>query len=64
MANSGLKIYAYLIEVNDRTGQPTGRIKNNLATDPDYIPPVEDLTMCPLVGANDGFPYEFPFELS
>lgn len=47
MNNTGLKLYSILIEINDRTGQPTGRTKPNLPNDPDYIAPVIDREACP-----------------
>lgn len=48
--NNGIKVYTILVEFNVRTGQPTGRTKPNVPADPNYIAPVEDLTMCPLPG--------------
>ena len=47
-SNTGKKIYKDLIEVYEDTGEPTGATKPNIPTDPDYIPPVEDLDMCPI----------------
>lgn len=48
--NDGTKVYTLLVEYNIRTGQPTGRTKPNVPSDPNYIPPVEDLINCPLPG--------------
>ena len=48
MANTGLKIYQDLEEFNSITGIATGNTKPNVDTDPDYIAPVQDLTLCPL----------------
>lgn len=49
--NTGKKIYNTLIQVQimpngDRV--PTGQTKPNDPEDPDYIAPVDDLTMCPI----------------
>lgn len=49
-ANNGQKVYTLLVEINTRTGLPTGRVKPNIPSDPNYIAPVEDLTACPLPG--------------
>lgn len=48
--NDGTKVYTLLVEYNLRTGQPTGRIKPNVPSDPNYIAPVTDLSTCPLPG--------------
>ena len=48
MENTGLFVYTNLIEVDGITGLPTGRVKPNIPSDPDYIPPVQDTTKCPL----------------
>lgn len=48
--NSGTKVYTTLVEYSVATGQPTGRIKPNIPTDPDYIAPSTDLSTCPLPG--------------
>lgn len=48
MSNTGIKAFSLLIEINNRTGLPTGRSKPNIPEDPDYIAPVEDLEACPL----------------
>lgn len=48
--NTGRKIYTTLYEVYTDTMEPTGRTKANIPTDPDYVPPVLDLTLCPLPG--------------
>lgn len=48
--NNGIKVYTLLVEINQRTGQPTGRVKPNIPSDPNYIAPAEDLTACPLPG--------------
>lgn len=46
--NTGLKVYAILIEMSTLTGQPTGVTKPNVPSDPDYIAPVVDHVTCPL----------------
>ena len=46
--NIGIWIYTNLIEIDKNTKQPTGRVKPNIPTDPDYIPPVEDVEKCPI----------------
>lgn len=48
MANNGVKIYQDLMEYNTATGRPTGNIKPNDPSDPDYVAPIEDPTSCPL----------------
>lgn len=47
-ANNGTKIYTLLVEFNTRTNQPTGRVKSNIPSDPNYIPPATDLVECPI----------------
>lgn len=42
------KIYNKLLEVESDTGIPTGNIKDNLPSDPDYIGPSEDNNVCPV----------------
>jgi hypothetical protein len=61
MENTGIKKYSVLIEINDRTGLPTGRTKPNVPTDPDYIAPIEDLNACP-IDENQEFSREFSHE--
>lgn len=48
--NNGVKVYTLLVELNTRTGQPTGRIAANIPSNPNYIAPVTDLVSCPLPG--------------
>lgn len=48
MGNNGYKKYTILIEYDGVTNQPTGRVKPNLITDPDYVPPVYDPIYCPV----------------
>lgn len=57
MSNTGMKAFSLLVEINNRTGEPTGRTKPNVPEDPDYIPPVSDLSACPT-------PEEFSDEFS
>lgn len=48
--NNGDKIFTLLVEMNSRTGQPTGRLKPNIPSDPNYIAPIVDTIACPLPG--------------
>jgi hypothetical protein len=48
--NNGDKIFTLLSEYNARTGQPTGRTKPNVPSDPNYIDPIVDTVSCPLPG--------------
>jgi len=57
--NTGLKIYTLLIEVSNKTGEPTGRTKPNLPEDPDYIAPEIDYNACPIYEFNEE---EFPIQ--
>lgn len=47
MANTGRKIYPWLIQVDD-SGMPTGLRKPNDPSDPDYVAPIVDYVDCPL----------------
>jgi hypothetical protein len=49
--NTGMKAYATLEQYSVTTGLATGITKPNDPGDPDYVPPVEDLTTCPLPAA-------------
>lgn len=57
MANTGRKIYQFLKEVDVATGIPTGTVKANTIGDPDYVAPVVDYTMCPIVAWEAINPY-------
>lgn len=46
--NTGTKIVLSLKEINSLTGIPTGQIKENNPTDPDYKPQYQDLYTCPV----------------
>lgn len=46
--NTGRVIYRNLEEYDLSTGIATGNIKRNLESDPDYIPPFTNETMCPV----------------
>lgn len=47
--NTGIEIVNTLQEVDHNNGDlPTGNTKPNIIGDPDYIPPTENLTACPL----------------
>lgn len=46
--NNGTLVYTLLVEINSRTGQPTGRVAANIPSNPNYIAPAENLTVCPL----------------
>lgn len=48
--NNGEKIFTLLVEINSRTGLPTGRFKPNVPIDPNYIAPTIDTIACPLPG--------------
>ena len=48
MSNTGNKVFLTLIEKYSSNNLPTGFTKPNLPTDPDYIPPFEDLITCAL----------------
>lgn len=48
MTNTGRKIYTELVEVTSYTGQLTGRTKPNVPSDPDYIPPQQNTSSCPI----------------
>jgi len=45
--NTGKKGYTTLVQYNLYTGEKTGVTKPNESGDPDYIPPVTDLELCP-----------------
>ncbi|SEW37513.1 hypothetical protein [Chitinophaga arvensicola] len=47
MPNTGKKHYALLVQYSTATGLPTGVVKPNNPSDPDYVAPVEDLESCP-----------------
>lgn len=47
MPNTGKKNYALLVQYSAATGLPTGVVKPNVPTDPDYAPPVDDPLNCP-----------------
>jgi len=63
---TGTKIYTILVEYNSRTGLPTGRVKPNVPSDPDYVPPVYDPVNCAptsLLGSfSNGFSNGFDIE--
>ena len=44
--NTGKKKYTKLEEYNLTTGEKTGRVKQNLSSDPDYIAPIVDFEEC------------------
>lgn len=46
--NTGTKVVLTLQEVNTATGVPTGNVKQNSPSNPDYIPPYEDVISCPV----------------
>lgn len=48
MANTGFKIFQNLQQYDTITGLPTGVIKPNVSTDPDYIEPIYDINSCPI----------------
>lgn len=48
MANTGYKAYAKLEQYDTLTGVATGITKSNISTDPDYVAPVYDTSMCPI----------------
>jgi hypothetical protein len=48
MANTGYKAWSTLEEYFTDTGDATGITKPNVDTDPDYVAPVYDTTMCPV----------------
>lgn len=48
MENTGYFVVTTLYEVDIETGQATGRIKENVPSDPDYIAPYIDYEMCPI----------------
>ncbi len=50
MPNTGTKIVLTLRQRNLTTNTLTGLTKPNVPGDPDYIPPSQDLTECPLEG--------------
>lgn len=43
----GYKEYQLLVEVDSETGIPTGSVKPNISSDPDYIPPILSPETCP-----------------
>src|ERR1700744_1552994 len=47
MGYNGYKKYQILVQYDACTNQPTGIVKPNLPTDPDYVAPVYDPVMCP-----------------
>lgn len=47
-SNTGKKIYAKLEQYYMHNGQATGVTKDNTISDPNYIPPIDDATMCPV----------------
>lgn len=69
MNNTGIKIFTTLIEYDSITDLPTGRSKPNLPTDPHYIAPISDPSVCPIgsvqelinviVDFPDGYDVEF-----
>lgn len=61
--NTGRLVYTLLIQINDRTGLPTGVVKPNVPSDPDYIPPIVDENACPIRG-NKEFSNEFSTEFN
>lgn len=48
MANNGEQGWTILEQYNPDTGVPTGLEKPNTIGDPDYVPPITNLTACPL----------------
>lgn len=48
--NTGKFIFSTLREVDKKTGKPTGRVKSNKPTDPDYASPIVDVQKCPVGG--------------
>lgn len=46
--NTGFKMWATLQEYYLDNGAPTGQQKPNVESDPNYVPPVYDVNMCPL----------------
>lgn len=74
MANTGRVLVLTLKEVSDPGDIPTGNTKTNVPEDPDYIPPYEDLSLCPLTyttdcpsyyaatGLNDSIIFEFTLD--
>lgn len=48
MANTGNKVYQFLVQVDSSTMTPTGLRKANVVGDPDYVAPVQDYTLCPV----------------
>lgn len=51
MANNGIKTYITLNQVEGPCPvpcTPTGNVKNNAPSDPDYIAPYQDLVACPV----------------
>lgn len=48
MPNTGRLIYTTLIEVDAETNEPTGNVKPNIPSDPDYIPPSYNMSVCPV----------------
>lgn len=45
---TGKKGYNILKQYSSLTGLPTGIIKLNIPTDPDYVPPIVDIIECPI----------------
>lgn len=43
---TGRKKFKLLVEYDVNTGRPTGRTKPNVDTDPDYVEPIDDPTVC------------------
>lgn len=48
--NNGFKVFTLLVEYSTKTGHPTGRVKQNIPSDPQYIAPVVDHGACPIPG--------------
>lgn len=48
MNNTGRLVYKNLTQYNEDTGLPTGIKKPNVVGDPDYLPPQNNLIICPL----------------
>lgn len=63
IANDGYKIYTQLIEYSTLTGLPTGRVKPNVPSDPNYLAPVLDASSCPIgpIPSNQNIQVIIPF---
>lgn len=62
--NTGNVYWEGLEQYNVITGAPTGEIKLNTPGDPDYVPPVENLSACPIGVANTVIEYGFALQIS